>query len=108
MTHELSDAQRFFFQNNGYLILESFLDKTHISSVRSALAESIEKRREYQEKGTSHTGMTHIHGDKSTRIFYILGDHPLFLELLDWQPMLPYVYWSTQSDAASSCIRCNY
>jgi len=27
----------------------------------------------------------------SARIFYILGDHPLFLEMLDWPPLMPYV-----------------
>jgi hypothetical protein len=30
--------------------------------------------------------MTHLKGEKSTRIFYILGDDPLFLEMLEWPP----------------------
>jgi hypothetical protein len=34
--------------------------------------------------------MTHVHGD-STRIFYILDDDPMFLELLDWPAIWPYV-----------------
>ena len=91
MPHELTDAEKFFFENNGYLVLDNFLAPSHIETLRSALAEVIEMRREREEKGLPQTGMTHIHGEKSTRIFYILGDHPAFLELLDWQPILPYV-----------------
>lgn len=91
MSEELTDAQRFFFENNGYLIIEDFFTSTHVENLRSALAEVIELRRECEEKKLPQTGMTHIHGEKSTRIFYILGDHPLFLELLDWKPMLPYI-----------------
>ena len=91
MSHELTDAQRFFFENNGYLVVENFLAPSHVATLRSALTESIEKRREREEKELPQIGMTHIHGEKSTRIFYILGDHPAFLELLDWQPILSYV-----------------
>ena len=91
MEHKLTDRQRFFFEDKGYLIIEEFLQDSHVSGLRSALAESIAIRRECETKGIPHTGMTHIHGEKSTRIFYILGDHPLFLELLDWEPMMPYV-----------------
>lgn len=91
MEHALTNGQKFFFENNGYLVLEHFLERPHIVALRTALAEVIKKRRESEKEGLPQTGMTHINGDKSTRIFYILGDHPLFLELLDWQPILPYV-----------------
>lgn len=91
MEYVLTDAQHFFFNNNGYLVLDSFLHQSHINALRSALSESIEIRRDYEKKGIPQTGITQIHGEKSTRIFYILGDHPLFLELLDWQPILPYI-----------------
>ena len=76
MSHELTDAQQFFFENNGYLVLENFFAPSHVETLRSALAEVIEKRRKCDENGLPQTGMTHIHGEKSTRIFYILGDHP--------------------------------
>ena len=82
MPHELTDAEKFFFENNGYLVLENFLTSSHIETLRGALAESIEKRREREEKGLPQTGMTHIHGEKSTRIFYILGDHSSVLGAL--------------------------
>ena len=91
MDHELTEEQRIFFEDKGYLIIEEFLEQVHIAELRSALAESISIRRECETNGNPQTGMTHIHGEKSTRIFYILGDHPLFLELLDWEPMMPYV-----------------
>ena len=91
MSHELTETQRFFFENNGYLVIENFLAAPHVASLREALAETMEKRRELETKGLPQTGMTQIHGERSTRIFYILADHPRFLELLDWQPMLPYV-----------------
>jgi hypothetical protein len=34
--------------------------------------------------------MTHVH-DQNTRIFYLLDDDPLFLDLVDWPAMWPYV-----------------
>jgi ectoine hydroxylase len=83
-------SERFFFDNNGYLVLENFLSEGHVARLRDALDEVIDRRRELQEREIPHTGMTHINGD-STRIFYILDDHPLFLEMLDWQPIMPYV-----------------
>ena len=45
MPHELTDAEKFFFENNGYLVLENFLDASHVGSLRNALAEVMEKRR---------------------------------------------------------------
>ena len=61
MSEVLTDAQRFFFENNGYLILEDFFTSSHVENLRNALAEVIEKRRESEEKGLTQTGMTHIH-----------------------------------------------
>ena len=34
---------------------------------------------------------TLISGAQSTRLLYILEDDPLFLELVDWAPLMPYV-----------------
>ena len=58
MAHKLTDAEKFFFENNGYLVLENFLAFSHVETLRSALAESIEMRREREEKGLPQTGMT--------------------------------------------------
>lgn len=85
-----TSTERFFFDNNGYLVLESFLEKDHIARLTETLERVIARRRELQERGIPHTGMTHVKGD-NTRIFYILNDDPMFLEMLDWPPIMPYV-----------------
>ena len=107
MSYELTDAEKFFFENNGYLVLDNFLASSHIETLRSALAESIEMRRECEEKGLSQTGMTHIHGEKSTRIFYILGDHPAFLELSGLATDADVCHRVAESDATPSRIGCH-
>ena len=83
--------ERFFFDNNGYLVLENFLSPDHVQQLNAALSRVIERRRAQKQQNLPHTGMTQFKGDRSTRIFYILDDDPLFLELLDWPAMVPYV-----------------
>lgn len=86
-----SATERFFFDNNGYLVLENFLSADHVQQLREALARVIERRRTLHQQKLPHTGMTQIKGEQSTRIFYILADDPLFLAMLDWPPIVPYV-----------------
>lgn len=86
-----TQAERFFFDTFGYLVLENFLSADHVARLNAALSRVIEQRRVEHAQGKVKTGMTHIKGEKSTRIFYILGDDPLFLEMLDWPPIMPYV-----------------
>jgi ectoine hydroxylase len=83
-------AERFFFDNNGYLVLERLLTGEHLTRLREALDHAIARRRFAQERGLPQTGMTHVQ-DQNTRIFYILDDDPLFLDLVDWPAMWPYV-----------------
>jgi hypothetical protein len=89
MTHP-TDAERFFFDTNGYLVLERFLSEDHVGRLLEALHRVVARRRELQERSVPHTGMTHINGP-STRIFYILDDDPLFLEMLNYPSIWPYV-----------------
>ncbi len=84
-------AERFFFDNNGYLVLEELLDVDHVNALLKALHRAIQRRRKLQEREFPHTGITTLMGEKSTRIFYILDDDPLFLEMLDWPAIWPYV-----------------
>lgn len=84
-------AERFFFDTYGYLVLENFLTPAHLADLKIALARVIGQRRTLKQQEIAHTGMTQIKGDRSTRIFYILDDDPLFLDLLDWPAMMPYV-----------------
>jgi len=83
-------AERFFFDNNGYLVLERFLEPDHIDRLLGAVRKDVARRRALHDDRIPHTGMTDIRGD-STRLFYILDDDPLFLEMLDWPAMMPYV-----------------
>jgi ectoine hydroxylase-related dioxygenase (phytanoyl-CoA dioxygenase family) len=83
-------AERFFFDNNGYLVLERLLTEEHVAQFLETLRRVIAERRRLQEQGIPHTGMTQVHGD-NTRIFYILDDDPRFLELVDWPAIWPYV-----------------
>jgi ectoine hydroxylase len=84
-------AERFLFETQGYLVLENFLAADHVARLLAALDPVVARRREQVRTGEKQTGFTHTDGTGSTRIFYILDDHPLFLELLDWPAMLPYV-----------------
>ncbi|MEZ4707020.1 MAG: phytanoyl-CoA dioxygenase family protein [Caldilineaceae bacterium] len=88
---DIAPSQRFFFENNGYLVLENFLSGDHVARLHATLDRVVAQRRAQQQAGVPHTGMTRLMGDHSTRIFYILDDDPLFLELLDWPAMMTYV-----------------
>lgn len=83
-------AERFFFDNNGYLVLDRFLTEEHVARLLAVLQRVVGRRRALQERAEPHTGMTHVQGE-NTRIFYILDDDPAFLELVDWPPLWPYV-----------------
>jgi ectoine hydroxylase len=85
-----SAAERFFWDNNGYLLLERFLAEEHVERLHGAVYRAIRRRQALQEQGIPHAGMTHVKGE-NVRIFYILDDDPLFLEMLDWAPLWPYV-----------------
>lgn len=84
-------AERFFFDNNGYLVLENFLSADHVERLLTTLDRVIARRRVQHHQNLPQTGFTQIKGEQSTRIFYILDDDPLFLDLLDWPPIVPYV-----------------
>jgi ectoine hydroxylase len=83
-------GERFFFETSGFLVLERFLSEEHVRRLLAALDGAIARRRAPQETQQPYTGMTQVQGP-NTRVFYILADAPLFLELLDWPPLWPYV-----------------
>ena len=45
-----TDAERFFFDNNGYLVLENFLAPDRVAALYAALERTIERRRDPQFK----------------------------------------------------------
>lgn len=92
-------AERFFFETQGYLVLENFLQPDHVARLLAVLDQTVARRRATVPPGhqtvwppTEPADLTAINGAKSTRILNILGDDPLFLELLDWPALLPYVH----------------
>ena len=88
----VSPAERFHFDNAGYLVLENFLSAGHVAKLVAAIDRVNARRREVVRTGGAQTGFTTTTGERSTRLFYILDDDPLFLELLDWPAILPYVH----------------
>ena len=85
-------AEKFTFDNQGYLVLENFLKPDHVARLTAAVHRAVARRRELVRTGAKQTGFTHTKSENSTRFFYILDDDPLFLELLDWPALLPYVH----------------
>jgi hypothetical protein len=78
------------FQRDGFVVLEGFLQPEHCSRLDRALETVVSRRRRFATDGVSHIGVTQVEGE-STRAFYILSDHPEFLELLDWAPTMDLV-----------------
>jgi ectoine hydroxylase len=87
----LTAEERFTFENTGYLVLEDFLKPDHVTRLRAALDRTIAHRRQLLAGEAARARLTLVNGEQSTRILYILEDDPLFLELLDWAPLRPYV-----------------
>ena len=49
-----SADQRYSFETDGYLVLESFLSPDHVARLRAALQQTIAGRRELERRGTPH------------------------------------------------------
>ena len=92
-------AERFYFETQGYLVLENFLTPAHVARLQAALTPSVARRRQGVPAGwkwqwpprNSHD-LTQIQGEKSTRILNLLEDDPAFLELMLWPALQPYVH----------------
>ena len=103
-----------FFDTNGYLVLEDFLDPDHVARLTGRLEQAVQRRRRLHEQDKPHNGVTQVDGD-NVRILHILEDDPLFQELLDHPGIMPYVqailsenahfhasdaFWETQPKAS--------
>ena len=87
-----TQSERFFFDNNGYLVLENFLAPGHVAALLRALERAIERRRS-PEYGREHpTAFQDKLEGPNYRIFHLLDEDPLFLDLMDYPPMLEYVH----------------
>lgn len=82
--------ERNAFERDGYLVLEKALSPDLVACLTDRLEVVIERRRRMEEAREHHHGRTRIEGE-NTRIFHILEDDPIFAELIDHPPILPYV-----------------
>jgi ectoine hydroxylase len=83
--------QREAFETDGYLVVEDALSTDLVDCLIDRLATVIERRRQMERDGQPHHGRTQVEG-ANTRIFHILEDDPLFTELIDHPPIMPYVH----------------
>ena len=87
-----TEAERFAFETDGFIAKENFLTPDHVARLLEATHRTVARRREMLRTGRTQTGFTQTKSDQSTRVLYILDDDPLFLELLDWPAIMPYVH----------------
>ena len=87
-THPTPD-ERFFFDTNGYLVLEGLLPEGLVSDLTQALTGAIQRRRLAEERGDP-LGESKFTG-RNARIFGLLEEDPAFLYLMDYAPVMPYV-----------------
>ena len=84
-------GERFFFDNNGYLVLEGFLDGEHVAALLSALERAIARRRSASYARVHPTAFPEQLDGPNSRIFHLLDEDPLFLDLMDHPRMMEYV-----------------
>jgi ectoine hydroxylase len=89
VTHPTSD-EIYFFATNGYLVLENFLQPDHVARLIERLEKAVAYRRRLHDNGEPHPGEIIIEGPNA-RILHILEDDPLFRDLVDHPPIMPYV-----------------
>jgi ectoine hydroxylase len=85
-------AERFFFDNNGYLVLENFLSPSHVEALSVALKKAVARRRSPRYQREHEPAFAERLQGANARIFHLLDDDPLFLDLLDYDPIMAYVH----------------
>src|SRR5262249_35582182 len=91
VTRRPTPAERFFFDNNGYLALEGFLDADHLAALRAALARAVARRRSPEYHREHPPAFPERLEGPNVRIFHLLDEDPLFLDLMDYPPLMEYV-----------------
>jgi hypothetical protein len=82
--------ERFFFDTYGYLAMEGFLPEGLVADLVKALAPAMERRRRRQRDGTARENEARFVG-RNSRIFGLLAEHSIFLDMMDYAPLMPYV-----------------
>lgn len=88
---QISARERFFFDNNGYLVLENVLAPDHVAALIGALERAIVRRRAPGYRREHPTAFPDALEGPNYRIFHLLDEDPLFLELIDYPPIMKYV-----------------
>jgi len=92
MSDHPTDAERFLFDNNGYLVLEDFLPETLVESLTAALMRTIERRRDPRFKREHDPAFADKLDTANARVMHLLAEDPIFLNMLDYEPMMAYVH----------------
>ncbi|MDE2705262.1 MAG: phytanoyl-CoA dioxygenase family protein, partial [Gemmatimonadota bacterium] len=92
MTDHPTDAECFFFDNNGYLVLKDFLAPDRVAGLYAALERTIERRRDSQFRREHEPAFADRLDAANVRVMHLLAEDPLFLEMLDYEPMMAYVH----------------
>jgi len=87
-----TQAEQFFFDNNGYLVIEDFLAPDHVEALKAVLERTIEKRRTQGCTRPHEPAFADRLDAANVRIFHLLDEDPLFLQLLDYPAVMPYVH----------------
>ncbi len=90
MSEHPTQTERDAFERDGYLVVENALSSDLAACLTERLESVIKMRRAMYERGELHHGRTQIDG-ANTRIFHILENDPIFAELIDHPPIVPYI-----------------
>jgi len=87
-----TDAERFLFDNNGYLVLEGFLPSALVESLNMVVEQTIERRRNHQSSHEHLPAFPDKLDKVNARVMHLLAEDPIFLDLLDYRPIMEYVH----------------
>ena len=91
-----TDAERFKFGNEGFLVLPSLLPPTMVGRLLRALDDTVERRRQpgYTWPGRAERlggGGDLLEADANRHVDTLLHEDPVFLELMTYPPVMDYV-----------------
>ena len=79
------------FDDDGFLLVEELLSEAHVARLTDALRAAVSRRRRSHEQGEETVGKTVVEGDH-VRIYYLLDEGQVFLDLLGFPPIMAYVH----------------
>ena len=86
-----TESERYFFDTHGYLVIEDFLSPDHVEALRAAVERTVERRRSTAYMREHDPAFPERLEGPNARIFHLLDEDPLFLDLLNYEPMMAYV-----------------